>query len=47
MVLLPSTITIDIWPAQPTDDGLAVVPFEVVNEQGQAAVKDGFVVIGQ
>ncbi len=47
MVLLPSTITIEIWPAQPADDGLAVVPFEVVNEQGQTAVKEGFVVIGQ
>ncbi len=47
MVLLPSTITIRIWPAQPAEDGLAVVPFDVVNDRGHAAVNDGFVIIGE
>lgn len=47
MVELPSTITLDIWPGNPTADGLTNVPFEVRNEHGVAAVKDGMIVLGQ
>jgi len=45
MVLLPSTMTVRIW--EPTETGdTSVVPFEVLNAEGQPAVKDGFVVLG-
>lgn len=47
MVELPSTITIDVWPANPTVDGRTTVPFEVRNEHDVAAVKDGLIVLGQ
>ncbi len=46
MVQLPSTITINIWPAVADARGDTTVPFEVVNEQGVAAVQDGIVVLG-
>ena len=46
MVELPSTITINVWPGNPTGDGRTTVPFEVCNENGVAAVKDGLVVVG-
>jgi acyl dehydratase len=47
MVQLPSMITINIWPGVPAADGTTVVvPFEVCNEHGAAAVKDGIVVLG-
>lgn len=46
MVLLPSTITVRLWSADDTGDGQATVPFEVLNEQGEAAVKDGLAVLG-
>lgn len=47
MVRLPSTITIRIWPANTTDDGGRTVPFEVLNGDGVAAVKDGLAVLGE
>ena len=46
MVRLPSKITINIWPETPDTNGTYTVPFEVLNDQGVAAVKDGFVVLG-
>ena len=45
MVELPSTVTIDVWPGSSTLDGRVVVPFEVRNEHGVAAVKHGLVVL--
>jgi len=46
MVELPSTITINVWPADPTVGGHTTVPFEVLNSHGAAAVKDGVLVLG-
>jgi acyl dehydratase len=46
MVPLPSTLHIRVWPANPTADGRATVPFEVLNDAGQPAVKDGLVILG-
>lgn len=46
MVELPSTITVAVWPGNPTADGRTTVPFEVRNEHGVAAVKDGLIVLG-
>lgn len=46
MVELPSTITVAVWPGNVTADGCTTVPFEVRNEHGVAAVKDGLVVLG-
>ena len=46
MVLLPSTITVRVWPANDTGDGLRTVPFEVLNAQGDPAVRDGLIVLG-
>jgi len=46
MVQLPSTITINIWPGVAAADGTIAVPFEVCNEHGAAAVKDGILVLG-
>jgi acyl dehydratase len=46
MVQLPSTITVNIWPDIAASDGTTAVPFEVRNEQGATAVKDGIVVLG-
>ena len=47
MVLLPSTITVRVWPANQNADGTATVPFEVLNEQGAPAVQDGLAVLGE
>ncbi len=46
MVELPSTITVALWPGNATADGCTTVPFEVRNEHGVAAVKDGLIVLG-
>ncbi len=46
MVRLPSTLTVEVWPAVDRPDGRSVVPFEVVNDAGQPAVSDGLVVLG-
>lgn len=46
MVLLPSTITVRMWPANESGDGRRTVPFEVLNQQGEAAVKDGLIILG-
>lgn len=45
MVELPSTITINVWPGTPTPDGTTTVPFEVLNAHGDAAVKNGLIVL--
>jgi acyl dehydratase len=47
MVLMPSTLTVRIWPANDTGPDRQVVPFEVLNGAGEPAVKDGLVVLGQ
>lgn len=47
MVLLPSIITVRFWPTNVTHDGRSTVPFEVLNEAGEPAVKDGLIVLGQ
>ncbi len=47
MVRLPSTVTILIWPANDTGDGLRTVPFEVLNTDGAPAVEDGLAVLGE
>ncbi len=47
MVSLPSTITVRVWKANDTDDGRSTVPFEVLNADGAAAVKDGVIVLGE
>lgn len=44
MVLLPSTLTVRVWPAVAISDGQAV-PFEVLNAAGEPAVKDGVVLL--
>ncbi|MFT4987629.1 MAG: acyl dehydratase [Acidimicrobiales bacterium] len=46
MVRLPSTITVRVWPAQEHPDGLKVA-FEVLNADGEPAVKDGVVLLGE
>ncbi|MEM7325219.1 MAG: MaoC/PaaZ C-terminal domain-containing protein [Actinomycetota bacterium] len=46
MVLMPSQLTVRIWQANETADGRRTVPFEVLNQDGQPAVKDGLVVLG-
>ncbi len=46
MVAMPSTITINVWPGTLASDGTTTVPFEVLNAQGDAAVKDGLIVLG-
>lgn len=45
MVLLPSTVTVNIWPSVDVD-GDSVVPYEVVNRDGNAAVSAGAIVLG-
>ena len=40
MVLLPSSMTVRVWPAVDDPNG-QLVPFEVLNEAGDPAVKDG------
>ncbi len=47
MVELPSTITVRIWEANDQSDGTVTVPFEVLNEAGAPAVKDGLAVLGE
>lgn len=44
MVQLPSTMTVRVWPAVAHGE-FEAVPFEVLNEQGAAAVKDGVVLL--
>jgi acyl dehydratase len=46
-VLLPSTLTVRIWPAAERDARTRVVAFEVLNAAGAPAVKDGLVVLGE
>ena len=46
MVQLPSTITVRVWPAQQHLGG-QLVPFEVLNADGEPAVKDGVVLLGE
>jgi acyl dehydratase len=50
MVALPSTLTVRMWaPDSPQSDdesATAVIAFEVLNEQGEPAVRDGLVVLG-
>lgn len=46
MVLMPSTLTVRVWPANATGDGRRTVPFEVLNAQGRPAVASGLVVLG-
>ena len=46
MVQLPSTITVRIWPGNLTTGGHTTVPFEVLNVDGDAAVKNALVVLG-
>jgi acyl dehydratase len=50
MVALPSTLTVRMWvPAStPPDDHrtTTAIAFEVVNEQGEPAVRDGLIVLG-
>lgn len=46
MVRLPSTITVRVWEMVEHDSGLAAVAFEVLNESGDPAVKDGVCLIG-
>ena len=50
MVALPSTLTVRMWaPDSSQSDGesaTAVIAFEVLNEQGEPAVRDGLVVLG-
>ncbi|MGI9596828.1 MAG: MaoC/PaaZ C-terminal domain-containing protein [Acidimicrobiales bacterium] len=47
MVLLPSTITVRVWPPNETGAGRRTVPFEVLNADGQPAVQDGLAVLGE
>ena len=45
MVRMPSELTVRVWPGVATEGEGEVVPFEVLNAEGQPAVKDGFVVL--
>lgn len=47
MVALPSTITVRLWPPNETSAGRSTVPFEVLNDAGAPAVKDGLAVLGE
>jgi len=50
MVALPSTLTVRMWApdSQPLNDGAraGAIAFEVLNEQGEPAVRDGIVELG-
>ncbi len=50
MVALPSTLTVRMWaPGSTTPNAQStatVIAFEVLNEQGEPAVRDGLVVLG-
>ena len=48
MVLMPSELTVRIWPTQAMaaeHEPCVAVPFEVLNVDGDPAVKDGVVVL--
>lgn len=47
MVQMPSIITVRIWSENHTGDGKRTVPFEVLNQDGAPAVKDGLLVLGE
>ncbi len=47
MVLMPSTLTVRVWVGNDAGDGQMTVPFEVLNDAGRPAVKDGLIVLGQ
>lgn len=47
MVRLPSVMTVRVWPATTGAAGTQVVAFEVLNEQGEPAVSDGVIVLGE
>lgn len=47
MVRMPSIITVRIWSENRTADGNRTVPFEVLNQDGSPAVKDGLMVFGE
>lgn len=47
MVPMPSTLTVRVWPANNTRDGTTTVPFEVLNSDGEPAVKDGLIQLGE
>ncbi|MGI9612426.1 MAG: MaoC/PaaZ C-terminal domain-containing protein [Acidimicrobiales bacterium] len=47
MVLMPSTLTVRIWPANDASDGSRTVPFEVLNAAGDPAVANGLLVLGE
>lgn len=47
MVPLPSSLQIRVWEANDTGDGRRTVPFEVLNDDGAPAVRDGLVVLGE
>ncbi len=46
MVRMPSIMTVRVWPEVALDDGTTAVPFEVLNGEGDPAVRDGIVVLG-
>ena len=46
MVKMPSTMTVNVWPEVSLSDDRTAVPFEVLNGEGDAAVRDGIVVLG-
>jgi len=46
MVRMPSTLTVRIWPANPGENDLRTVPFEVLNDDGDPAVANGLIVLG-
>jgi acyl dehydratase len=47
MVPLPSTLHVRVWAANDTGDGRVTVPFEVANDEGAPAVRDGLAVLGE
>ncbi len=46
MVLMPSTLTVRIWPANDTGGGARTIPFEVLNDVGDPAVANGLIILG-
>lgn len=50
MVSLPSTLTVRMWAPEPqpleSDAQTSAVAFEVLNDQGETAVRDGLLVLG-
>ena len=47
MVLLPSTITVRVWPEADLDGVRRAIPFEVLNADGDPAVEDGILVVDE